>query len=98
METLKEHSQSFSRGVSGQLGHWVCLGLGWNVLRRLFFIRGLSELSGSLSDTTFPSQLPNSAAIVKVRRNVVSDLLLLPGSLCINPSFVPFLCYTTVPC
>lgn len=54
---LNEHSQSFSRGVSGQLGHWVCLGLGWNVLRRLlFFIRGLSELSGSLADTTFPSQ------------------------------------------
>ena len=52
------------------------------MLRRLLFlIRGLSELSGSLSDTAFPSQRPNSAAIVKVRRNLVSDLLLLPGSL-----------------
>lgn len=41
--------------------------LSWNVLRRLLlFIRGLSELSGSLSDTMFPSQPLISAAIVKV--------------------------------
>lgn len=64
---LNERSQNFSRDVSGQLGHWVCLGLSWNVLRRLLlFIRGLSELSGSLSDTAFPSQQLISAAMGKV--------------------------------
>lgn len=74
-----------------------------NVLRRLlFFVRGLSELRGSVPRflvVAYQCGRSESAPWKTwMRGKVVSDLLLLPGSLCINPTFVPFLRYTAVPC